>query len=570
MPLRRVFSESPLLGGTAIIVVADAVIRLYFGVNFIDEALYAAIPYRMILGDRLFFDELNITQTAAPVIYPFIFLWVKLTGGTDGIILFNRYLFLIFTVLMALTVYSATKESLGRALAGAVSLICIIFIPYISIPSMSYCTQGSGFLTLGLILLFKALNRPPSSMRWHLAGIASSGLFLGLAITSYPPLLAGLLFCLPALLFIRRDRRIPSIIAFGMGLALVGIVFLALIPYSQLADVNRYAAAQGYGSGVANSFAALMQKGAIIRLLQKLALLCGAFVVARACRRRLFPQLVFLIGSAAALRAFLGGQDAFYVYFSYMAIFFVLGVHDRVLGRNLLLAVWLPSFAGSIAMSWYRGNLLAMNKVTVLPAVVATLCLFGLAIRDAAAADSHSAPRRTVIPRLSELVLCALLLSLVNQSPPSLDAPRSYLSVRMKTGPFRGIYTSPDRSETVRQIQDDIAALASTNRRILFFPTFVAGYLMTGMRPAIRSVWGCLQPDAWGICETYYDRVKDGGVVIVDMKDYAANDGTRPDGSAGNAPVFRKGFRENYRKRISREHWDVYTRDATVLGMERP
>ncbi len=41
-----------------------AYVRLFFGVDFTDEAFYSALPHVFSLGARPYLDELNITQNA--------------------------------------------------------------------------------------------------------------------------------------------------------------------------------------------------------------------------------------------------------------------------------------------------------------------------------------------------------------------------------------------------------------------------------------------------------------------------------------------------------------------------
>ena len=73
---------------------------LQYGVNVADESCYYTIVQRMKNGDRLFIDEWQITQLSSFLqIIPFQ-IFVSITGGTDGIILFFRYLFFVIQMIL--------------------------------------------------------------------------------------------------------------------------------------------------------------------------------------------------------------------------------------------------------------------------------------------------------------------------------------------------------------------------------------------------------------------------------------------------------------------------------------
>ena len=61
-----------------------------------DEAFYISIPLRLIQGDGLFTDEWHLSQLSAVLLYPAVRLFTAVTGGTSGIILFMRRLFVLF------------------------------------------------------------------------------------------------------------------------------------------------------------------------------------------------------------------------------------------------------------------------------------------------------------------------------------------------------------------------------------------------------------------------------------------------------------------------------------------
>lgn len=84
LPRKASRTQVTLLAGLTVAVLALCYARLFFGVDFLDEAFYAAIPYRFVLGARPFVDELNISQTFAFLTYPLVRLYVSLYS-TNGL-----------------------------------------------------------------------------------------------------------------------------------------------------------------------------------------------------------------------------------------------------------------------------------------------------------------------------------------------------------------------------------------------------------------------------------------------------------------------------------------------------
>ncbi len=105
-----------------------------------DESFYLTVPHRVLLGDSLLIDEWYPAQFASFVQYPFIFLYIKITGSTDGIILFMRLVFCLFHLITGIAIYLKLKERSYCAAFFAMLIFCL-FIPS-SIMQLSYYNIG--------------------------------------------------------------------------------------------------------------------------------------------------------------------------------------------------------------------------------------------------------------------------------------------------------------------------------------------------------------------------------------------------------------------------------------------
>lgn len=121
-----------------------------YGFGVADEAFYLTVPHRLGMGDRLFADEWHLSQLSGVLNIPFVWLYRTVTGGTEGILLAARYLYVLFHGLVAVFCYVRLRKY-GMAAVPAAALY-FLFTPY-DIQALSYNTMGIDFLLLAGLLL---------------------------------------------------------------------------------------------------------------------------------------------------------------------------------------------------------------------------------------------------------------------------------------------------------------------------------------------------------------------------------------------------------------------------------
>ena len=128
--------------------------RCRYGFAEADEAFYPTIAYRLTQGDRLLVDEWHMSQLSSVLLYLPVLLFTRLTGGTAGIYLALRYLYVAVQCLVAATVYLRLRRyhSLGAA-AGALALA--VYAPY-GINALSYNSLGILLMAMTGALLVPA------------------------------------------------------------------------------------------------------------------------------------------------------------------------------------------------------------------------------------------------------------------------------------------------------------------------------------------------------------------------------------------------------------------------------
>lgn len=153
--------------------------RYGFGGN--DEPFYLTIPHRLSLGDVLIRDEWHLSQMSAFLTYPFTWMYMKITGGTTGIILASRFMYIAMHCATSIVIYIRLRKF--KISAVVASVLFFVFTPY-NIMALSYNTMGLDLVALAGVLMATANPKKKASL-----------LFSGLAF-------AGAVLCNPYLIFV--------------------------------------------------------------------------------------------------------------------------------------------------------------------------------------------------------------------------------------------------------------------------------------------------------------------------------------------------------------------------------
>lgn len=204
--------------------VAVTVARLFFGVDFIDEAFYAATAYRFAMGARPFFSDLDIHQTAGWLVSPYVRLHLAVFGDTTGIMLSLRLLWAAMSLGAAAMSYRLMRRLVDWRAALLGSAAAFSLIPYM-IPAPSFNTLPIIFGSLAVSLVGIGLLERSGPARFLLAGAA-----LGMASVAHPGFAVVALVLAAGVWLADRTWRRPVWMLAGGG-AVAAVVLLLLSPY---------------------------------------------------------------------------------------------------------------------------------------------------------------------------------------------------------------------------------------------------------------------------------------------------------------------------------------------------
>ena len=156
-------------------ILAYHILTVRYGFPTADESTFLSWAQRILNGDRLLVDEWSIGQlSGVPLVLPYT-LYVTITGGTDGIILFMRYLFLVFNAWIYWEMYVRLREyKWSTLIATALFCICVPFLIF----SVNYNSASARLLMIVCLILFKDNPSRPS--------VIFAGILLSFAVINQP------------------------------------------------------------------------------------------------------------------------------------------------------------------------------------------------------------------------------------------------------------------------------------------------------------------------------------------------------------------------------------------------
>ena len=197
-----------------------------FGVNAADEGFYYSVAMRVWQGDRLLVDEWQVSQFSAFFLLLPYRIYTAAAGSTEGIILFERILFVINTGILYWLLCSRYRRFGYWGIAGT-ALFCA-FVPG-DMFALFYLTMGLQWLMVLATFLFLPSEKPRSVFGWVLCGIALAWLVL-----AQPPFaLTYLLYSAVVLIRNIRAKRgkpfsEPVLAARSWALITAGVVIVAV------------------------------------------------------------------------------------------------------------------------------------------------------------------------------------------------------------------------------------------------------------------------------------------------------------------------------------------------------
>lgn len=463
--------------------------RIQRGIDLSDEALYLALPVRFALGDRPFLDDRSSYQGMGILTVPLAFVYRLFFRHNDGVVLFFRSCFLIYLGGIGLLVARSVRGWISPMSALACGALAFFYVPY-WIAQFSYNTLGGGLTVLAALAALAATRSeaPTYAGRYAmLSGWAAAG--AGLCYPTigllYPlPLLGLLLFGRPHLSFVQ------AVVRFVGGSALLGLyvgAFLLRSGFGALKLTYEYIVAWGTLTNATVDTVLAGVEGLKSDWFVSLAIAGGLTAIAARFR----PAVFILAGAVPLLAMPIQRSDPSFLlrFFSCAALFapfFAVLVKDQRFAFRIMMILWGPGLASGFVFAYSSGNGAVAAGLGGFQGLLATALLACRACEESLGTLRRLAHPSVVAPAAFLWILSGSVLS-----PESVyrDVPPKTAKARVRSGPFRGIYTTVERRNLVEMMHSDIVTESKNSRFVLFLPDMHAGYLSASARPAIPELW---------------------------------------------------------------------------------
>ena len=181
-------------------------IRCFYSFCWSDETFYFSTCHRFFTGDSIFLHEWFPTQLSSLILLPFYSLYMLIYGSNDGIILYFRILYVIFSLINAVVLFRILSHHISSFFACVCSLM-LMFYAHLNIATLSYYTLSVQLFLMSLLLVYD-YYRTYSKNQLIIAGI-----LFALSVLSLPTLSVAY-FIVAALIFIIllavRFTRLPE------------------------------------------------------------------------------------------------------------------------------------------------------------------------------------------------------------------------------------------------------------------------------------------------------------------------------------------------------------------------
>ncbi len=200
-------------------------VRCFFAYACNDEAFYVSTVMRFVRGERMMVDEWFPTQLFSFFLLPLGWLYRSLTGGTEGILLAARILYITVQLLGTVWIYRRFVRADQRSAGLLISFLFLLQTPY-GINALCYNTLQLMAMLLYVVIL-------ATEKEYGLPVCLGVGLCWGVMVLCNPyTLLVPVLTALAVLIKKGRGEGILSWKKYGLclgGSVLLAVIFLGYL-----------------------------------------------------------------------------------------------------------------------------------------------------------------------------------------------------------------------------------------------------------------------------------------------------------------------------------------------------
>ncbi|OQW49421.1 hypothetical protein [Candidatus Raskinella chloraquaticus] len=487
------------LGGLAAFALVFFALRLDVGVDLSDEAYYATHIIEWMRNGFRAGKSLLLPQLSELPAYPLARLYIALSGGLNGLVLFLRVLYVGMALAAAAAIYLLVRRLRPRPVAALAAALPITYIPF-SLPAPSYNTIAMFALAGALALYGGALLNVERSSRASrptrvLPSLIGSAVLLTITAIVYPTLAIA-----PVLLFAvawgsARRREEVRLLATFIGVCAICAaagagLLLAIFGFERLLAMVEFTT--GLVSLV-GGFTARMQAAGRVFANQPLVIAglvwtASALVVLFAMKLRhervaatiaIVPGLVLVLSGGPV--AYLKSHDV--IILCLIIASYVVAIEIRGSARTIVPGLLFVSLvSGAVTGSTSAGH---VNNIAIGGLFAAAVGLALLTPPD----FRQGRLRVTACVLPLAFVLAATGYSSQTWVYGEVTGGRPAIPTRVESGPFKGLVTAPEMHAYVDAVTRAFEQHTRSGETLTVFGALSGLYLLNDLVPHAPSTW---------------------------------------------------------------------------------
>lgn len=468
-------------------------IRCFFSFTWSDESFYLSIVHRLWLGELMFVDEWYTTQLSAPLLIPFYAIYQRITGGNEGIYLYYRFLYCLFSAATAFLAYFKLKKWNGSLAAFLCSLI-YLFYSRANIGGLSYYNTTLTLVLIGILLIYEQLME--GGLRKCSLFIVGVVFALAVVITPYLaiPYIAIAVFFL---LFKRTQKYWKYILMAASGTMVTAIIYLCyVLSKVNIGDVlfNVPYVLNEPELQKTNPVFAIPLIFIRIAWRYRFTILPYAGVILYICYKHLKNQsftskeikciwiiniLIFVVNFIQSANL-IGCINIAFVLFGILLIVFYKEWNCKSTKIVQSFGVGGLSIVFSFTFSSDTG-LDAMSIGFVILAMGMLLLIF----------QNHNIQENKSLYRVIVVVIIGIIIQTAFLRMVSVyrDAPLNELNTQISSGPAKYLYTTEEHAEQYYDLRDDIMNYVREDDRVIYSKNCFWSYLCTENEYGVPTSW---------------------------------------------------------------------------------
>ncbi|KTD35986.1 hypothetical protein Lnau_0970 [Legionella nautarum] len=463
--------------------------RITIGVDLSDEAYYATHLDSWLKEGIKNSSNLMIHQSAALLLFPFVYVYQNLVSHELGLILFLRFVYMLMALGAMLSLYFFIKPLRGQLLAALVLAFGFLFIPW-SLPAPSYNTIGMyGMLAAMSIFGIALMQKPGKKSLSPMLSLLSAFLWT-CTIVAYPSLIIVFSGFIAIAFSLLKERRIVFYYFLFCGFLFVAALasLLIILGVDHCIQIFKFTnAALQISGGLSAKFHKIYEQifqSPIFAILCATSLSLGVIVA-------IYPRLLFLA------ELYLAGVIFYLTFFGQTVLFLI--SHDIIL-IIALFGVFIPFTAIKQARNSSIYAILALMYCTSLFAglittITASNGLLNFPIGGLLAAcltlafTGYEETRKSgSYALIFVLILSAFSMGFIVYKNNYGEINNSFPTEKISEGVFAGLKTSVQQADFIHKVSS-VLPQDTKAEKITVLGRLSGFYLLTSLAPSALATW---------------------------------------------------------------------------------